>query len=74
MDGAVASCYEIREVWGFGCDLSCPKAKEPARPIPCRQNTSSVCFIQEKALPEDGTPIDPPAGLEKKNRAKAPTR
>jgi hypothetical protein len=74
MKGSIASCYEVREVWGFGCDPSCPQAKEPAQPKPCCRNTSSVSFIREKPLPEDGTPIAPPAGNEKKNRAAPPPR
>lgn len=69
MANQVASCYEVREVWGFGCDKTCPRVRMRAEPIPCVRRASIANFALGKPLPDDDVPVIPPAGYESQNRA-----
>lgn len=73
--GKIATCYELREIWGYGCPfLACALANEPAKPSPCVHRASNVIVIQEKPLPPDGTHIVSPVGRLESNQKPAKSR
>lgn len=63
-----ATCYELREVWGFGCPnpVGCPNGTQPAQPKPCAHGASVATYARERPLPPDGAPIKSPCGHEER--------
>ena len=59
----VATCYELREVWGFGCpDPYCELRRLRPPPQPCVRNASALVVAREKPLPPENAPILSPCG------------
>jgi len=62
---SIATCYELREVWGFGCpNDKCKKHAKPAEPEPCSHHVSNAIFVMDKPFPKDDDPILSPIGHE----------